>query len=150
MVLVPLVAALNAVALPRSFSQWVTVVTPPPKYPLEETQEPPVWMELEIPVPKALVALATASLLVVLYHSVSCVTLPSGLVTSNAVGTISMPSVWSAASRSRQRRMMKSLFWYRQSVWVMLASMAIAASGLAAAALLIKAPNTNGYTYIED
>jgi hypothetical protein len=107
-------------------------------------------MELKIPIPKALVAMATASLLLVLYHVVSCVTLPDGLLTSRAIGEVCHPTVWPAASNSQRRRMLKSLFWLRQAVWALLASLVIAVAGLSAAVLLMEVPKTSGYDYYKD
>jgi hypothetical protein len=152
-VLVPLVAALNAVALPDSFNQWVPVATPPPSFADGESPEPPVWMEIKFLIPRDLVALATASLLVVLYHTVSCIALPAGLLTSTAVSDLCKPSVWSAAANSRQRRLLKSLFWLRQAAWALVASLAVAGSGFAAAVLLFERPRTaqpGFYDYYDD
>jgi hypothetical protein len=46
--------------------------------------------------------------------------------------------------------MLKSLFWLRQAVWALLASLMIAVAGFSAAVLLMDAPKTSGFDYYKD
>ena len=118
---------LNYFALPVTASVWVVVATPRATSYMPEL---PVSLELSIPVSRGLVAACTASMGIVLYHTIICLTLPREIWTSSAVAATTGSA---ARERAREEKepaapLVRALAWLRQAYKLLAASVTLLAA----------------------